>query len=45
MKIFKQGSMMQEHRQQQVSMGHTPTDFGHMMNCLKYFEVGCEKHK
>jgi hypothetical protein len=37
--------VMQEHHQQQASMGHTPTHFGHMMNCLKTFEDGCTKRK
>jgi hypothetical protein len=38
MKIFKQGSMMQEHRQPQASMGASATHFEHMLNCLKTFE-------
>jgi hypothetical protein len=37
--------MMQEHHQCQASVGHTPTHFGHMMNCLKSFEFGCAKLK
>jgi hypothetical protein len=37
--------MMQEHRQRQASMGQAPTHFGHMMNCLKFFEDGCTKRK
>jgi hypothetical protein len=37
--------VMQEHRQHQMSMGHTPMHFGHMMNCLKTFEDGCTKRK
>jgi hypothetical protein len=45
MKIFKGGSMMQEHCQRQVSMGQAPTHFGHMINCLKTFEDGCAKCK
>jgi hypothetical protein len=45
MKIFKRGSMMQEHRQRQASVGQAPTHFGHMMNCLKTFEDGCAKRK
>jgi hypothetical protein len=32
---------MQEHRQRQASVGHTPTHFGHMIKLFKcfFFEV------
>jgi hypothetical protein len=43
MKIFKRGSMMQEHRQRQASVGHTPTHFGHMMNCLNLLKLDAPK--
>jgi hypothetical protein len=36
MKILKRESMMQEHRQQQASMGQTPSHFWDM---LKMFEL------
>jgi hypothetical protein len=43
MKIFKRGSMMQEHRKQQASVkaktaGKVPTFLAHVENVLKCFE-------
>jgi hypothetical protein len=38
MKIFKRGSMMQEHRQQQASVGQTPFHFWHMLKMFEFFE-------